>query len=140
MTTTADALEVLTIVSLAHRRTAPRIDDREAALATATIWAELFSAHNLTLPDLLAGVKLRAQHEADAPEPAEIIEFARKVRRDRPKTAAEIDAYEALCESKSEDAQELSQSRAARATSELVYNPDVMARISGIAKQVPDAE
>lgn len=49
----------------------------------AALWAELFSAHNLTLADLLAGVKLRAQHHPDAPEPADIIEFARKVRRDK---------------------------------------------------------
>lgn len=83
MTSTADAIEVLTLISLLHRRTAPRLDDRQAAVAMATLWAELFSAHNLPLGDLLAGVKLRAQHHPDAPEPAEIIEFARKVRRDR---------------------------------------------------------
>ncbi|WP_051574264.1 hypothetical protein [Mycobacterium sp. URHB0044] len=81
MTSTADAIEVLTLISLLHRRTAPRLDDRQAAIAMATLWAELFSAHNLALPDLIAGVKLRAQHHPDAPEPSEIIEFARKVRR-----------------------------------------------------------
>lgn len=140
MTTSAEAAEVLTLISLLHRRTAPVPNDREAAKAIATLWAEVFSAHNLTLADLQAGVKLRAQSFAEAPEPADIIEFARKVRRDRPRTPAEIDAYEALCESKSEDAQELSESRAARQTADLVYNPNVIAIISGIAKQVPDAE
>lgn len=88
MITRADGIEVLTLISLLHRRTAPRMDDRQVALAMATLWAELFSAHNLTLGDLLAGVKLRAQHHPDAPEPAEIIEFARKVRRD--KTSANV--------------------------------------------------
>lgn len=83
MTSTADAIEVLAMISFLHRRTAPRMDDRQASFAMATLWAELFSAHGLTLPDLLAGVKLRAQHYPDAPEPAEIIEFARKVRRDK---------------------------------------------------------
>jgi hypothetical protein len=78
-----DAGRVLTLVAACHRRTAPRLDDRQAAFAMVTLWAELFSAHNLGLPDLLAGVKLRAQYHPDAPEPSEIIEFARKVRRDR---------------------------------------------------------
>lgn len=81
--TAADALDVLQHIAACHRRTAPKMDDREAAIATAGIWAELFNAHRLTRADLLAAVKLRAQHEPGAPEPAEIISFARKIRRDR---------------------------------------------------------
>ncbi|OBC03351.1 hypothetical protein A5784_14020 [Mycobacterium sp. 852013-50091_SCH5140682] len=83
MTTTADALEVMTLVVACHHRTAPRMDDREATLATATIWAELFSQYKLELPDLIAGVKRRALSHADAPEPAEIIAVARDIRRER---------------------------------------------------------
>lgn len=83
MTTTADALEVMTIVAACHYRTAPRMDDLDATKATAAVWAELFAAHQLTLPDLLAAVKKRAQSFPDAPEPAEIIQFARDIRRDR---------------------------------------------------------
>lgn len=83
MTTTADALEVMTLVVACHHRTAPRMDDREATLATATIWAELFSQYQLELPDLIAGVKRRALGHAEAPEPAEIITFARELRAER---------------------------------------------------------
>jgi hypothetical protein len=107
MTTAADALEVMTIVAACHHRTAPRMDDRQAAIATARVWAELFSAHRLDLPDLIAGVKKRALSQADAPEPAEIIHHAREIRRDRDARTGPTRAYEALCESKSEDAAEL---------------------------------
>ena len=70
MTTTADALEVMTLVAACHHRTAPRMDDEQATIATATIWAELFSQYRLELPDLFAAVKRRALTQADAPEPA----------------------------------------------------------------------
>lgn len=83
MTTTADALEVMTLVVACHHRTAPRMDDEQVTIATATIWAELFSQYNLALPDLLAGVKRRALSQPDAPEPAEIIAAAREIRAER---------------------------------------------------------
>jgi hypothetical protein len=83
MTTIADALEVMTLVSVCHHRTAPRMDDRDVAKATAGVWAELFSTYRLELPDLLAAVKKRALSHPDAPEPADIIAFAREIRRDR---------------------------------------------------------
>lgn len=137
---TRDAGQVLVLVAACHRKTAPRLDDREAALATAVTWAELFSAHRLTLPDLQAGVKLRAQHEPVAPEPAEIIEFARKVRRDRQDSEGPTPEYEALCESKAEDAEELSLLREIRAASPKVERPALNAILQGIGKQVPDAE
>lgn len=96
MTTTADALEVMTIVAACHHRTAPRLDDHEAALATARVWADLFSTYQLELPDLIAAVKKRAATHPDAPEPAEIITFAREIRRDRAEreTTAERQARE----------------------------------------------
>ncbi|BCP29585.1 hypothetical protein JF780_05680 [Mycobacterium intracellulare] len=83
MTSTADALEVMTIVAACHHRTAPRMDDEQATLATASVWAELFSEYKLELPDLIWAVKKRALGHADAPEPAEIIAFARERRRER---------------------------------------------------------
>ena len=112
MITTADALDIMTIVAACHRRTAPRMDDEEATLATATIWAELFNEYRLTAADLAAGVKKRALTHADAPEPAEIIHYAREIRRDRNDRTGPTDAYEALCESKSTDADELAANRA----------------------------
>jgi len=96
LTTTAEALEVMAIVAACHHRTAPRMDDREATLATAAVWAELFSAYDLGLSDLVAGVKKRALSHAEAPEPAEIIHHARDIRLDRKQrqTAAEREAIE----------------------------------------------
>lgn len=90
MTSRADAIEVMTIVAACHRRTAPRMDDEQATLATASVWAELFSQYQLELQDLVAAVKKRALAAAEAPEPAEIIAFAREIRRDR--TERESDA------------------------------------------------
>lgn len=137
---TRDAGQVLVLVAACHRKTTPRLDDREAALAIAATWAELFSAHSLALPDLLAGVKLRAQSFADAPEPADVIEFARKVRQDRPVTAEDQDRREALYESKSVDAEELRALREQRAVAPKTERPELMARLTVIAKRVPSAE
>lgn len=81
MITTADALDVMTVITACHRRTAPRMDDREVAIATATIWAELFNVYKLDIADLIAGVKQRALTQAEAPEPAEIITAAKEIRR-----------------------------------------------------------
>lgn len=104
MITPADAMEVLLIVQACHRRTAPRMDDEQVTRATATVWAELFSEYKLELPDLLAAVKKRALSHADAPEPAEIIAFARDIRRDRAdrEDRAEREQREALLDAKAE--------------------------------------
>ncbi|WP_200996475.1 hypothetical protein [Mycobacteroides chelonae] len=83
MTTTADALEVMTVVTACHHRTAPRMDDPEATMATAKVWARVFSPWNLDLADLIAAVEKRAATHAESPEPAEIIAFARDIRTDR---------------------------------------------------------
>lgn len=97
MTTTADALEVMTLIAAVHPRTAPRMDDPEATMAVAKIWAELFSEWNLALDDLLDAVKKRV-HEGlrDAPEPAEIITLARSIRavRVQSESRAEREARE----------------------------------------------
>lgn len=96
MITTADAMEVMFTVQACHHRTAPRMDDDQVTLATATIWADLFNTYRLELPDLKAAVKKRAETQADAPEPAEIIAVAREIRRDRAdrETTAERQARE----------------------------------------------
>lgn len=133
MITTADALQVMLVVQACHRRTAPRMDDEQVTLATATIWAELFNAHRLGLPDLVAAVKMRAQYEADAPEPAEIITFARKIRRDDDKGPSP--AYEALCESKADDAAELAANRHLRETQPAVERPKLAALVAAISAQ-----
>jgi len=131
--TRADALEVMAIVTACHRRTGPRLDDRDVARATADIWAELFNAHRLALPDLIAAVKMRAQFEPAAPEPAEIIQFARKIRKDRRDETGPSPEYEALCESKAEDAAELAALRAERALSAPVPRPALAAAIDDLA-------
>ena len=83
MTTTADVMEVMGMIAACHRRTAPRMDDRDAVRVTAQVWAELFSTYNLSKDDLVAAVKKRARGAADAPEPAETIAVAREIRNDR---------------------------------------------------------
>lgn len=83
MTTQADALQVMALVAACHHRSAPRLDDEQAARAVASIWAELFSVYQLDLTDLTSAVKKRALTHVDAPEPAEIIAFAREIRRER---------------------------------------------------------
>ena len=139
MITAADALDVMTIVTACHHRTAPRHDDEQAALATATLWAELFNVHNLAAADLIAALKMRAQFEADAPEPAEIIAFARKIRKDRRDETGPSPEYEALCESKAEDAAELAAIRQAREIAPAVERPALGAGIVAIGRTVPDA-
>lgn len=83
MITTADAIEVMAVVAACHHRTAQRLDDKEAAVATAIIWRDLFNEFRLEMPDLVAAVKKRGAREASAPEPAEIITVARAIRQDR---------------------------------------------------------
>ena len=91
MTTTSEAIEVMGVVAACHHRTAPRMDDREAVVATATIWAQLFSTYGLSKDDLVAAVLRRALSNPDAPEPAEIISVAREIRRDRAEREPEED-------------------------------------------------
>lgn len=85
MTTQADALDVMLVVQACHPRTAPRQDDPEVTNAMATVWAELFTAYRLELADLVAAVKRRALKEpgAPAPEPGEIVHYAREIRAER---------------------------------------------------------
>jgi hypothetical protein len=109
MITTADALDVMTVITACHRRTAPRMDDREVAIATATIWAELFNVYKLDLADLIAGVKQRALTQAEAPEPAEIITAAKEIRRlraqseSRAEREAREDRHDAALEARNRD-------------------------------------
>jgi hypothetical protein len=133
MITTADALDVMTVVTACHHRTAPRMDDNQATMATATVWAELFNAHRLAVADLVAAVKHRAAFHADAPEPAEIITFAREIRRKRDADAGPTPAYEALCESKAADADELAANRRIRETSPAVERPRLAELVAAIA-------
>lgn len=85
MTTYADALDVMLIVQACHPRTAPRQDDPEVTDAMAHVWAEIFDAYGLELDDLRAAVKRRAVKEpgAPAPEPGEIVKYAREIRNER---------------------------------------------------------
>jgi hypothetical protein len=112
MITTSQAIEIMGTVAACHHRTAPRMDDREAVMITAKIWAKLFNAHNLEFPDLEAAVMKRATAGAiDAPEPAEIITAARAIRRDRDERTGPTADYETTCELKGTDTQELAKAR-----------------------------
>lgn len=109
--TASDAMQVMVVVQACHQRTAPRMDDRDVVLATASVWAELFNAYRLTLADLVAGVKKRALSHAEAPEPAEIIHHAREIRRDRDTRTGPTPDYERACELKGSDTHELANRR-----------------------------
>lgn len=135
MTTLADALEVMTIVAACHHRTAPRMDDHEATLATAGVWAELFTVHGLALSDLIAAVKTRAASFPDAPEPAEVIHFAREIRRKRDAEAGPTPEYEARCESKAEDRDELAANRQQRQGAPIAERPRLKELVASIAGQ-----
>jgi hypothetical protein len=82
MITTADTLEIMAVVAACHHRTAPRMDDEQAAVATATLWTELFEEFDFGKGELIAAVKSRAKMCPDAPEPADIIRVARSRRSD----------------------------------------------------------
>ena len=109
--TTSDAMKVMVTVQACHHRTAPRMDDQDVVLTTAAVWAELFNVYGLTLADLVAGAKKRALSNADAPEPAEIIHFAREIRRERDARRGPTADYETACELKGRDTQELALKR-----------------------------
>lgn len=135
MISRADALEVMAIVTACHRRTGPRLDDRDVARATADTWAKLFNVHHLELPDLVAAVEKRATSEREAPEPAEIIQIARAIRRQRDADAGPTPEYEALCESKAADADELAELRRARDLAPALPRHELKPLIAGIANR-----
>jgi hypothetical protein len=80
MITPADALEVMAVVAACHHRTAPRMDDPEAALVIAKHWSELLDGYDFTVPELVKAVKVRAKVCPEAPEAADIIRNARQAR------------------------------------------------------------
>ena len=82
MTSTADALEILTVITACHHRTAPRMDDPEVAKATAIIWSELLTPYSFSVAEYVAAVKHRAKTISDAPEVADVIRVARQLRQD----------------------------------------------------------
>ena len=82
MISTADALELMTIVAACHQRTAPRVDDPEVAIATASVWMELLNEFDFTEAELIAAVKSRAKFCTEAPEVADIIRVARSRRNE----------------------------------------------------------
>lgn len=83
MITTADVLEVMTVITACHHKTAPRMDDEQVTMATAKIWLDLLARYDFTKDDLVAAVKSRAEVCPDAPEAADVIRVARAARSDR---------------------------------------------------------
>jgi len=104
MISVSEVIEIMGVVAACHHRTAPRMDDRDAVLVTAQVWANLFDVYNLDAETLKAAVMKRAAVAAEAPEPAEIISFAREIRRERAEreTAEQRRAREELLDAKAE--------------------------------------
>jgi hypothetical protein len=73
----------MAVVAACHHRTAPRMDDPEAALVIAKHWSELLDGYDFTVPELIKAVKVRAKVCADAPEAADIIRGARSARTEQ---------------------------------------------------------
>lgn len=96
MITRADTLALIALIAARHRRTAPRIDDDDEADFIADQWAEMFNDYRLHPDDLTEAVKQRSLTHPDAPEPAEIIHWAREIRRDRANRADPDDRETAL--------------------------------------------
>ena len=99
--TPIEAAKVLAHIAMLHRRTAPKVTDDAERGALCAAWAAACNRHDLDLPDLLAAVIQRAADEPQAPEPAELIAVARRIRADRvarteigqrSERAAELDA------------------------------------------------
>ena len=99
--TPIEAAKVLAHIAMLHRRTAPKVTDDAERGALCAAWAAACNRHDLDLPDLLAAVIQRAADEPQAPEPAELITVARRIRADRvarteigqrSERAAELDA------------------------------------------------
>lgn len=108
---TSEAMQVMFTVQKCHPRTAPRMDDEQVVREIAKTWAKLFNTYRLELRHLTDAVEKRATTHAEAPEPAEIISFARDIRREEDAKHGPSAEYEALCESKAEDAAELEANR-----------------------------
>lgn len=79
--TPGEALEILTVITACHHRTAPRWGDDEAALAIATTWADLLSGYGISTAEYVTAVKSRAKGCPEAPEPADLIRVARATRQ-----------------------------------------------------------
>jgi hypothetical protein len=141
MISTSDVLEVMAVVAACHHRTAPRMDDQVATIETAKIWAKLFNAHNLSRAELVKAVEIRAAAgHVDAPEPAELITIARAERRRLDAETGPTPEYEALCESKAEDADELAEQRRIRELSPASERPKLRELVASIANQKGLAE
>lgn len=121
MTSISEAIEIMGLVAACHYKTAPRMDDREVTLATAKIWAELFGTYNLEASDLKAAVMKRATAHAEAPEPAEIIKFAREIRRERAEreTTAQRQHRENAIDAKAEHRKRIIEQFATNTTKEI---------------------
>lgn len=82
----------------------------------AQAWGRLFEKHKLA-PDLLLKAVDRVYGEHGSgyrPLPKDIVDAARAIRREKDAETGPTPDYEALCESKAEDADELSELRRKR--------------------------
>lgn len=114
----------------------------EPSEETCLAWAEQFALYGLELADLMAGVtKVYTDHGSGyRPLPKDIADAARAVRADRAARQGPTPSYEALCESKAADADELAAIRARRAQAAIVEDPArIKALTAGLGKAVRDA-
>ncbi|SDT84490.1 hypothetical protein [Gordonia westfalica] len=96
----ADAGQVLKHTAFVHRRTAIRPKSEKEAQEIAIVWARMFARYKLDLPELLEAVERRAIKHQDAPEPGEIVQWAREVRQEWSSRAQADPEQRALHEAK----------------------------------------
>lgn len=96
----ADAGQVLKHTAIVHRRTAIRPASDTEAKQIAIIWARMFARYKLELPELLEAVERRAIKFQEAPEPGEIVQWAREVRQEWASRSQAIPEQRAVHEAK----------------------------------------
>lgn len=81
----------------------------KASQATVDAWAEAIGEYRLSLPDVMAGVKLAYRDNGSGfkPLPKDIVQAARLARKDRRERDPDRQDYEAVCNSKSDDTRAL---------------------------------
>lgn len=121
-----ETIDVLSVVAAATRRTVGESD--------VEIW------HGI-IGELTKDLALQAVHRhlRDCPgvwlEPGHVYQKAREIRRTEAAAEGPTPDYEALCESKAEDADELAANRLARQQSPAIERPKLTELVASLARQ-----
>jgi hypothetical protein len=98
-------------------------------------WSEQIERYKLGIDDVLKGVaKMYASNGSGfRPLPKDLTDAARAVRRDRDAETGPTPEYEALCEERAEDRDELAANRQRRLNSPAIERPELKQLVAHIA-------